>query len=199
MQDGAGRHRRCSRRRWVVDQRAPARAEVPGVAAQVPDVLVAADRPEARARTVDGILGAQPRQHVVVVVPERRTGVALSTAEVDAGPAGPRTTVRAYCAPRCGLPADSRSCPAECRPTASPADRVSASAYPASPEHAPLCGLDEFLIHNAPYPGARDVDARRPGLRAGVVHLPGQGRRAARRDRPRLLSRTSARPRPSPS
>ena len=26
------------------------------------------------------------------------------------------------------------------------------SPYPASPEHAPLSGLDEFLIHNAPYP-----------------------------------------------
>ncbi|HVB90713.1 MAG TPA: hypothetical protein VND70_01310 [Acidimicrobiales bacterium] len=24
--------------------------------------------------------------------------------------------------------------------------------YPASPEHAPLAGLDEFLVHNAPYP-----------------------------------------------
>jgi hypothetical protein len=27
-----------------------------------------------------------------------------------------------------------------------------ASPYPASPEHAPLSGLDEFLVHNAPYP-----------------------------------------------
>jgi hypothetical protein len=27
-----------------------------------------------------------------------------------------------------------------------------ASPYPASEEHAPLSGLDEFLIHNAPYP-----------------------------------------------
>jgi hypothetical protein len=27
-----------------------------------------------------------------------------------------------------------------------------ASPYPASDEHAPLSGLDEFLIHNAPYP-----------------------------------------------
>ena len=27
-----------------------------------------------------------------------------------------------------------------------------ASPFPASKEHAPLSGLDEFLIHNAPYP-----------------------------------------------
>jgi hypothetical protein len=27
-----------------------------------------------------------------------------------------------------------------------------ASPYPAAPEHAPLSGLDEFLVHNAPYP-----------------------------------------------
>jgi hypothetical protein len=27
-----------------------------------------------------------------------------------------------------------------------------ASPFPASPEHAPLSGLDEFLVHNAPYP-----------------------------------------------
>jgi hypothetical protein len=27
-----------------------------------------------------------------------------------------------------------------------------ASPYPASPEHAPLSGLDEFLVHNAPHP-----------------------------------------------
>jgi len=26
------------------------------------------------------------------------------------------------------------------------------SPFPASPEHAPLSGLDEFLVHNAPYP-----------------------------------------------
>ena len=26
------------------------------------------------------------------------------------------------------------------------------SPYPASSEHAPLSGLDEFLIHNAPLP-----------------------------------------------
>ena len=26
------------------------------------------------------------------------------------------------------------------------------SPYPASREHAPLSGLDEFLIHNSPYP-----------------------------------------------
>ena len=30
--------------------------------------------------------------------------------------------------------------------------RPGASPYPASAEHAPLSGLDEFLIHNAPYP-----------------------------------------------
>ncbi len=29
---------------------------------------------------------------------------------------------------------------------------MSSSPYPASREHAPLSGLDEFLVHNAPYP-----------------------------------------------
>ena len=29
---------------------------------------------------------------------------------------------------------------------------MSASPYPASAEHAPLSGLDEFLVHNAPFP-----------------------------------------------
>ena len=33
-----------------------------------------------------------------------------------------------------------------------PAPRPGASPYPASSEHAPLSGLDEFLVHNSPYP-----------------------------------------------
>ena len=36
--------------------------------------------------------------------------------------------------------------------TLGPAPLPGASPYPASDEHAPLSGLDEFLIHNAPYP-----------------------------------------------
>ena len=53
----------------IVDQRAPARAEVRRVSAEVPDVLVAGDRPEPWSALVDRVLGAQARQHVVVVVP----------------------------------------------------------------------------------------------------------------------------------
>ncbi|HVT42349.1 MAG TPA: hypothetical protein VHD39_05150 [Acidimicrobiales bacterium] len=33
-----------------------------------------------------------------------------------------------------------------------PCDSPGASPFPASAEHAPLSGLDEFLIHNSPYP-----------------------------------------------
>ncbi len=54
------------------------------------------------------------------------------------------------------------------------ATNSSASPYPASREHAPLSGLDEFLIHNAPYPvrvmWTPDAQAYEPR----VVHLPGQ-------------------------
>ena len=31
-------------------------------------------------------------------------------------------------------------------------EAAGASPFPASDEHAPLAGIDEFLIHNAPYP-----------------------------------------------
>ena len=54
----------------VVDQRPSSRAEVLRVAAEVPDVLVAGDGPESRAALVHRILGAQARQHLVVVLPD---------------------------------------------------------------------------------------------------------------------------------
>ena len=37
-------------------------------------------------------------------------------------------------------------------PGADDATPPGASPYPAAAEHAPLSGLDEFLVHNSPYP-----------------------------------------------
>ena len=204
-------HRRLARPHRVVDQRAPSRAEVTRVAAEVPDVLVAADRPEAGCALVHGILGPQPRQHVVVVVPDEERRVPRvdrrpSGRSGRSGPAGPRTrserTVHrgahrvrtplyrrpvaaggdrradhgrlapfgpahrlhlggapepaASSSPgpsaRSGLPraqVDRRDVTDAPEPSAAGAP---ASPYPASDEHAPLAGIDEFLIHNAPYP-----------------------------------------------
>ena len=61
-----------------------------GVAAEIPDVLVAADRPEARAALVDGLFGAELRQHVEVVVPEEERRVPrVDLREVDLVPLVP--------------------------------------------------------------------------------------------------------------
>ena len=40
----------------------------------------------------------------------------------------------------------------EPRPTGPTGGATGSSPYPASEEHAPLSGLDEFLVHNSPYP-----------------------------------------------
>ena len=75
VQDGATLHRSLARAERVIDQRATPRAEVTGVTAQIPDVLVATDGPEAWRTLVHGVLGAQLRQHVEVVVPNEEGGV----------------------------------------------------------------------------------------------------------------------------
>ena len=60
---------------------------MPGVAAEVPNVLVAADSPEARRALVDRVLGTELRQHVEVVVPEEKGGVpGVDPGEVDPVP-----------------------------------------------------------------------------------------------------------------
>ena len=78
----------AARAHRVIDQGAPSGAEVARVAAQIPYVLVAGDRPEARRALVHGFLGAQPRQHVVVVVPDEEGGVP----RVDPGARGDQAT-----------------------------------------------------------------------------------------------------------
>ena len=67
-----------------------ARAEVLRVAAEVPDVLVAGDRPEPRPALVHRVLGAQPRQHLVVVRRGRRR---RRPADRCAGPPAMRPSV----------------------------------------------------------------------------------------------------------
>jgi hypothetical protein len=46
-----------------------------GIAAEVPDVLVATDRPEARPAQTDRLFGAELRQDLEVVVPEEERSV----------------------------------------------------------------------------------------------------------------------------
>ena len=76
------------------------------------------------------------------------------------------------------------------------------SPYPASGEHAPLSGLDEFLVHNAPYPvrvmwtpdaqayervwfTCQDSGGRAPGRhRPGLLPQPGHGRGLRHREPP---------------
>ena len=90
VQDRAGRHTVLAAPHRVIDERTLPRAEVTGVAAEIPDVLVAADRPETRCALVDGILVPQLRQHVVVVVPEEERPVPrVDSPQADLAPLVP--------------------------------------------------------------------------------------------------------------
>jgi hypothetical protein len=61
-----------------------------GVAAEIPNVLVAADGPEARAAPMDGRFGAELRQHIEVAVPKEERSVAgVNLREVDLVPLVP--------------------------------------------------------------------------------------------------------------
>ena len=53
------------------------------VAAEVPDVLVASDGPEPRRTLVHWVLGPQPRQDLVVVVPDEERSVPRVDRRVD--------------------------------------------------------------------------------------------------------------------
>ena len=57
------------------------------VTAEIPNVLVAADRPEARPARVDGRFGTELRQHIEVVVEQKERSVAgIDIREVDLVP-----------------------------------------------------------------------------------------------------------------
>ena len=75
VEDRTCQHRLAVLADRIVDQCAPSGAEATRVAAEVPDVLVAADGPEARRTLVHRILGTQPRQDLVVVVPDEERGI----------------------------------------------------------------------------------------------------------------------------
>ena len=195
MQDRTAERRLARRPEWVVDQCAPAGTEVRRIAAQVPDVVVASDDPEPRLALVDRIVGPEPRQDLEKVRPGeegRVRGSIFSIGSVRWSAA----TSRAYCA----APQEFRSSPTGCRRPPVPAKTQSAtresrdqhsanlehpvspsgahgttppgaSPYPAAAEHAPLSGLDQFLVPQFALPRARDVDAGRAGLRASLVHV----------------------------
>ena len=69
-----------------------------GVAAEIPDVLVAADRPEARPTRLDGRFGPELRQHLEVVVPQKEPGIArIDHGEVDLVPLVPGHDASVLC------------------------------------------------------------------------------------------------------
>ena len=71
--------------------------------------------------------------------------------------------------------------------------------FDASPEHSPMSGIDEYLIHNYPHPVRVMWTPGLPGLREDLVHLPGQGRPACWSCAGSASTRTWGRRRPSPS
>ncbi len=166
MQDRGSGHGRGGHSERVVDQRTAARAEALRVAAEVADVLVAGHRPEARRALVHRVLRAQPGQHLVVV----RAGEEGRVARIDVRPRPsssphrrrrrfrPLRRLRRSRALVLGHGASVLCSAMRTRDDSLAVDgrgngvHVSSSPYPASPEHAPLSGLDEFLVHNAPYP-----------------------------------------------
>jgi hypothetical protein len=83
-----------------------------GVAAEIPDVLVAADRPEARPTLMDRLIGAELRQDVEVVVPEEEPSVpGVNPREVDLVPLVPGHGPSVLCCAMRTPPPDDTSTP----------------------------------------------------------------------------------------
>ena len=81
-----------------------------GVTAEIPDVLVAADRPEARPALTDRIFGAELRQHVEVVLPEEERGVpGVNPRKVDLVPLVPGHGPSVLCSAMRTPPSDDAS------------------------------------------------------------------------------------------
>ena len=145
VEDRPGQHRRPAGADGVVDQRTPSRAEAERVSAEIPDVLVAGDRPETRSAPVHRILGPQPCQDLVVVLPQEERCVPRVDALVPGhGPSvlcsAMRTRVRQ---------------PLLRRPVA--ARRDDRAGHRGLPPHGPADRLD--AVRNRAGPGS----CRRPG------------------------------------
>jgi hypothetical protein len=83
-----------------------------GVTAEIPDVLVAADRPKARSALTDRLFGTELRQHVEVVVPEEEGSVpGINPRKVDLAPLVPGHSPSVLCSAMRTPPPDDTSTP----------------------------------------------------------------------------------------
>ena len=167
VEDRRGRHRRTGGAHRIVDQCAPPGAEMLGIAARGHGCLRSGSSPRTPGRPVDRVLPPQTGQHLVIVRPGEEGRFPRVETRWRPFPARPRR--RPHRRRLCPRPAAPPSVPGRvcaghrpwCERTVQRDEvpvrtqwqrLVSISPYPASPEHAPLSGLDEFLIHIAPYP-----------------------------------------------